>query len=42
MPGDAVYEGTVLAGADYEPVEGRVVVEDGRIAAVEEASVDST
>jgi len=35
-------EGTVLAGASFEPVEGRVVVEDGRIAAVESASVDAT
>jgi len=37
-----ILEGTVLVGRDFEPVEGRVVVEDGRIAAVEEASVDST
>ncbi|WP_158056289.1 amidohydrolase family protein [Halorussus halophilus] len=34
-------EGTVLRGPEFEPVEGRVVVEDGTIAAVEEASVDS-
>jgi cytosine/adenosine deaminase-related metal-dependent hydrolase len=34
-------EGTVLTGPEFEPVEGRVVVEDGEIAAVEEASVDS-
>ena len=34
-------EGTVLRGREFEPVEGRVVVEDGEIAAVEEASVDS-
>ena len=33
--------GTILAGEDYEPVEGRVVVEDGEIAAVEEESADS-
>ena len=33
--------GTILAGDDYEPVEGRVVVEDGEIAAVEEESADS-
>ncbi|MDZ7702187.1 MAG: amidohydrolase family protein [Halobacteriales archaeon] len=39
---EAVYAGTVLAGADYEPVRGRVVVADGEIQAVEEASVDST
>jgi cytosine/adenosine deaminase-related metal-dependent hydrolase len=35
-------EGTVLAGADLEPIEGRVVVEDGRIVAVEEAETDAT
>jgi len=29
-------EGTVLAGRSFEPVHGRVVVEDGRITAVEE------
>ncbi|SFR56627.1 Cytosine/adenosine deaminase [Halogeometricum rufum] len=34
-------EGTILAGRDFEPVEGRVVVEDGEIAAVEEAAVES-
>jgi len=31
-------EGTVLRGRSFEPVEGRVVVEDGGITAVEEAS----
>jgi len=35
-------EGTVLAGPGYEPVEGRVVVEDGTIEAVEEAPTAST
>ncbi|MFC7154470.1 amidohydrolase family protein [Halomarina halobia] len=35
-------DGTILAGRDLDPVEGRVVVEDGRIAAVEEARVEST
>jgi cytosine/adenosine deaminase-related metal-dependent hydrolase len=35
-------EGTVLAGESFEPVRGRVVVEEGRIAAVEEAATDST
>jgi cytosine/adenosine deaminase-related metal-dependent hydrolase len=35
------FEGTIVRGESYEPVEGRVVVEDGRIAAVEEESVDS-
>ena len=35
-------EGTVVRGREMEPVEGRVVVEDGRIAAVEETPTDST
>jgi len=34
--------GTVLAGTSFEPVRGRVHVEDGRIEAVEEAETDST
>ncbi|MFC7046446.1 amidohydrolase family protein [Halobacteriaceae archaeon GCM10025711] len=34
-------EGTVLRGPEFEPVEGRVVVDDGEIAAVEEESVES-
>ncbi|MFB6090910.1 MAG: amidohydrolase family protein [Halobellus sp.] len=34
-------EGTVLAGPEFEPIEGRVVVEDGEITAVEEAEVRS-
>ncbi|WP_248896965.1 amidohydrolase family protein [Haloplanus halobius] len=34
-------EGTVLRGPEFEPVEGRVVVEDGRIVAVEETTTDS-
>lgn len=33
-------EGTVLRGRSFNPVEGRVVVEDGRIVAVEEEPVD--
>ena len=37
-----ILEGTVLAGPGYEPTEGRVVVEDGTIEAVEEAPTDST
>jgi cytosine/adenosine deaminase-related metal-dependent hydrolase len=36
-----ILEGTVLRGRAFEPVEGRVVVEDGEIAAVEEARVSS-
>ena len=34
--------GTVLAGRSFEPTRGRVVVEDGRIAAVEETETTST
>lgn len=33
--------GTILHGPEYEPLEGRVVVEDGEISAVEAATVDS-
>lgn len=35
-------EGRILRGADFEEVEGRVVIENGEIAAVEEDSVEST
>ncbi|MFC7175631.1 amidohydrolase family protein [Halosegnis marinus] len=41
MSGTRTLEGLVLAGPDFEPIEGRVVVEDGEIAAIEEASVAS-
>lgn len=34
-------EGTVLRGPDFEPVEGRVVVEGGEIAGIEECSTES-
>lgn len=34
-------EGTVLVGADFEPIEGRVVVEDGEIVAIEETATGS-
>jgi cytosine/adenosine deaminase-related metal-dependent hydrolase len=34
--------GTVLAGRSFEPIRGRVVVDDGRIEAVEEAATAST
>ncbi|GGN90492.1 MULTISPECIES: amidohydrolase family protein [Haloarcula] len=34
-------EGTILRGRTFEPIEGRVVVEDGEIAAIEADSVDS-
>ncbi|MBX0323623.1 amidohydrolase family protein [Halomicroarcula sp. F13] len=36
-----ILEGTILRGRAFEPIEGRVVVEDGDIAAIEEDSVDS-
>jgi len=35
-------EGTILRGRSFEPVEGRVIIEDGAIATVEEAAVDSS
>jgi len=35
-------EGTILAGEQFEPIRGRVVVEDDRIAAVEETATDLT
>ncbi|QGN06588.1 nucleoside deaminase [Halorhabdus sp. CBA1104] len=34
-------EGTILRGRDFEPIDGRVVLEDGEIGAVEETSTDS-
>jgi guanine deaminase len=34
-------EGTVLAGRSFDPVAGRVVVEDGRITAVEETDTNA-
>jgi cytosine/adenosine deaminase-related metal-dependent hydrolase len=34
-------EGTILRGRSFQPVEGRVVVEDGTITAIEEASARS-
>jgi cytosine/adenosine deaminase-related metal-dependent hydrolase len=37
-----IVEGTVLRCPDFEPIEGRVVVEDGEIVSVEQASVDSS
>jgi len=36
------FEGTILTGTAFEPVRGRVVVEDGRISAVEETETSST
>ncbi|MFB6081048.1 MAG: amidohydrolase family protein [Haloferacaceae archaeon] len=35
-------EGTVLCGRDFEPVAGRVVIDGGRIEAVEETGTDAT
>ncbi|QOS12347.1 amidohydrolase domain protein [Haloferax gibbonsii] len=35
-------EGTILRGRDFDPVEGRVVVEDGTITAIEETATEST
>ncbi len=34
--------GTILVGRSFEPIEGRVVVEDGRIEAIEESATTST
>jgi len=34
-------EGTILVGPEFEPVEGRVVVEDGEIQAIEETDTGS-
>lgn len=34
-----ILEGTILAGSEFEVVEGRVVIEDGRIDAIEEATI---
>lgn len=34
-------EGTVFRGPEFEPVEGRVVIEDGVITEIEEAAVES-
>ncbi|WP_372909517.1 amidohydrolase family protein [Salinigranum sp.] len=35
-------EGTILHGRDFEPIEGRVVVENGRVEAVERTETEST
>jgi cytosine/adenosine deaminase-related metal-dependent hydrolase len=34
--------GTILAGEDFDPLRGRVVVDDGRIVGVEESDTDAT
>ncbi len=36
------FEGTILMGESFEPIDGRVVVDDGRIEAVERVDTDST
>ncbi|MFC6976153.1 amidohydrolase family protein [Halomicroarcula sp. GCM10025709] len=36
-----ILEGTILRGRDFDPVEGRVVAEDGEITGIEETAVDS-
>ena len=36
-----ILEGTILRGAEFDPVEGRLHVEDGQIAAIEERAVES-
>jgi cytosine/adenosine deaminase-related metal-dependent hydrolase len=36
-----ILEGTILRGRDFEPIRGRVVVEDGEIAAIEELDTPS-
>ncbi|MEF8851387.1 MAG: amidohydrolase family protein [Haloarculaceae archaeon] len=42
MTEPTILDGTVLAGREFEPVEGRVVVEDGEIAAVQSRPTRST
>ena len=34
--------GTILTGESFEPIRGRVVIEDGRIAAIEEVETSAT
>ncbi|AUX08576.1 nucleoside deaminase (cytosine deaminase, guanine deaminase) [Halalkaliarchaeum desulfuricum] len=41
LEGSTTVEGTLLVGREFEPIEGRVVLEEGQIAAIEEASVES-
>jgi cytosine/adenosine deaminase-related metal-dependent hydrolase len=36
------YEGTILTGRSFDPIQGRVVVDDGRITAVEETATAAT
>ena len=37
-----VLTGTVLSGESFEPIRGRVLIENGRIAAIEETDTEST
>ncbi|MDY6818201.1 MAG: amidohydrolase family protein [Halobacteriales archaeon] len=39
---EAAVAGTILAGDSFEPIRGRVIVQDGRIEAVEETATSST
>ncbi|WP_415382922.1 amidohydrolase family protein [Halosimplex sp. TS25] len=41
MTDSTTFAGTVLRGREFDPVEGRVVVEDGEITAIEEESTHS-
>ena len=38
---ERIIEGTVLTGSSLRPIEGRLVIEDGRIISIEEAPVSS-
>ena len=40
MSDQTVLTGTIFRGREFEPIEGRVVAEDGEIVAIEEAKVD--
>ena len=39
--GTMLLEGTILRGRSFQPIEGRVVIEDGRIEAIEESDARS-
>ncbi len=36
-----IVEGTILRGREFTPIEGRIVIENGRIAGIEETATDS-
>jgi len=42
MTDQTIITGTIFRGRDFEPIEGRVVVENGEIVAIEEATVDAS